>query len=68
MSSEESRTLWCFVEGNPYPYDVFDIPIVANVSRLKAKIKESIECLHDTCAARLKLFKVISLIPRAFAF
>jgi hypothetical protein len=52
------------MEGDPIPYDVFDIPIGANIARLKAMIKQKIECLHDTNPYHLKLLKVISLIPR----
>ncbi|KAF8333265.1 hypothetical protein F5887DRAFT_994782 [Amanita rubescens] len=63
MSSEESRTLWCLVEGDPRPYDVFDIPIDASVARLKAKIKERIECLRDTDADSLKLLKLNVMVP-----
>ncbi|KAF8343536.1 hypothetical protein F5887DRAFT_918364 [Amanita rubescens] len=63
MSPHKSRYLWCLVEGDPQPYDVFDIPIGANVARLKAMIKKRIECLHDTCADRLKLLKLNMMVP-----
>ena len=68
MSLQESRLLWCILEGDPKPYDVFDIPIGANVNKLKAAIKQKIEYLHDTNVYHLKLWKVVSLIPRAYAF
>jgi len=67
MSLEESRRLWCLLEGDPRPFDVFDVLIDANVARLKAKIIERIKCLHDTDPDCLKLWKVISLIPRVCA-
>lgn len=61
MSPQESRTLWCLVKGYPQPYDVFDIPIEANIARLKEKIKQRIKRLRDrdSDADDLKLFKVI---------
>jgi len=69
MSPQKSRTLWCLVEGDPMPYYVFDIPIGANVDRLKALIHErAIKLLHDTDARHLRLLKVISLIPRERIF
>jgi len=68
MSPQESRILWCFLEGNPKPYDIFDIPIGANVNRLKAAIKQRVRVLHDIDADNMKLWKVVSLIPGACAF
>ncbi|KAF8327351.1 hypothetical protein F5887DRAFT_1274679 [Amanita rubescens] len=63
MSPEESRTLWCFLEGNSMPYDVFDIPIGTNVIELKAMIKGRIKCLHDTDARHLRLLKLNMMVP-----
>jgi hypothetical protein len=60
MSPQESRLLWCFLEGDPKPYDVFDIPLSANVNQLKVMIKEKIESLHEINAYCLKLWKVIT--------
>ena len=68
MSPQESRSLWCSLEGNPKPYNVFDIPIGTNVFQLKALIQQTIKLLHNTDAYDLELLKVISLIPRACAF
>jgi Crinkler effector protein N-terminal domain len=68
MSPQESRIIWCLVEGDSNPYDIFDIPIEANVNRLKAAIKERIERLHNINPDGLKLRKVVSLIPGACAF
>ena len=68
MSPQEFRSIWCFLEGNPKPYYVFDIPIDANVFQLKALVQQTIKRLHNTDAYDLELLKVISLIPRACAF
>ena len=62
MSQEESRLLWFFLEGDPKPYDIFDIPLNANVNHLKTMIKEKIESLHEINAYCLRLMKV-TLIP-----
>ena len=70
MSSQVFRTLVCFLEGDPLgkPYDLVDTPIDANVIRLKAAIRNRINLLHNVNADGLKLWKVVSLIPRACAF
>ena len=68
MSPQESCILWCVVEGDPKPYDVFDIPIGDNVNQLKEAIKQRIKGLRDIDADRLELWKVVSLIPGACAF
>jgi hypothetical protein len=68
MSPQESRALWFYLEGDPMPYDIFDIPIGANVNRLKAAITLRIDYLHDINPDRLKLRKVVSSIPGAWAF
>jgi hypothetical protein len=68
MSPQESRILWCLVEGDPKPYDIIDIPIGAHVNRLKAAIQQRVKILHGVDADSLKLWKVVSLIPRACAF
>jgi Crinkler effector protein N-terminal domain len=68
MSPQESRSLWCFLEGDPIVYDVFDLPIRANVSRLKAAIQDRIKRLHVTNADHLQLWKVVSLIPGVCPF
>jgi len=52
-----------FPEGDPTPYDIFDIPLSANVNRLKATIKDKIECLHEINAYRLRLWKPNELLP-----
>jgi hypothetical protein len=63
MSPHESRNLVLFLEGDPLakPYDLFDVPIGANVFRLKAAIKERVKIHHDVDADRMKLRKVVSL-------
>jgi Crinkler effector protein N-terminal domain len=55
------------VEGYPQPYYVVDIPTGANVAQLKEIIKQRIKRFRDadSDAENLKLFKVISSIPRA---
>ena len=68
MSPQESRIIWCLVEGDPKPYDIFDVPIEANVNRLKAAIRQRVKILHDIDPDRLQLYKVVCLIPRACAF
>jgi len=68
MSPQESRLLWCVLEGDPTAYDVFDIPLTANVNKLKAMIKEKIESLHETNAYSLRLWKVVTLIPGTCVF
>jgi hypothetical protein len=70
MSPQESRTLVCILKGNPLakPYDIFDIPICANVFRSRAAIQDRIKRLHDIDADSLQLRKVVSLIPGACAF
>ena len=64
MSPQESRILWCLVEGDPIPYYVRDAPIGANVTQSKELITLSIERLNNR---RLKPWKVVSLIQRACA-
>jgi hypothetical protein len=56
------------VQGDPKPYDIFDIPIEANINRLKAKIQQWVKTLHDVDPDRLELRKVISLIPGTCTF
>jgi hypothetical protein len=68
MSPQESRMLWCVVKGDPKPYDIFDIPIEANVNRLKVKITQTVDGLRGTNPYNLTLLKVISLIPGACTF
>ena len=68
MSPQDSRSLWCFLESNSKTYNVFDIPIGANVFQLKALIQQTIKCVHNIDAYDLELLKVISLIPRACTF
>ncbi|KIL65206.1 hypothetical protein M378DRAFT_162472 [Amanita muscaria Koide BX008] len=65
MSLQESRRLWCFLEGDSKlkPYYIFDIPINANVDLLRVAIKKRIGCLRDIDADCLQLRKVVSLIP-----
>jgi hypothetical protein len=55
------------VEGYPQSYYVVDIPTGADVAQLKEIIKQRIKRFRDadSDAENLKLFKVISLIPRA---
>jgi hypothetical protein len=64
MSPQESRILWCLLEGDTKPYDIFDIPIVANVSRLKEAIQQRVKALRGVDADSLKLWKVVSLNSR----
>jgi hypothetical protein len=76
MSPQESQILWCLVEGDPMPYYVRDIPIGINVTQLKELITLSIVGRLGTLGQEerlskshnLKLWKVVSLIPRACAF
>ena len=70
MSSQVFCTLVCFLEGDPLgkPYDLVDTPVDANVIRLKAAIRNRINLLHNVNDDGLKLWKVVSLIPRACAF
>jgi hypothetical protein len=70
MSPQGSHNLVFFLEGDPLakPYDLFNTPIGASVFRLKAMIQQRVKILHDIDADCLKLWKVISLIPRACAF
>jgi Crinkler effector protein N-terminal domain len=68
MSPQESRTIWCLVEGDTKPYDIFDIPIEANVNRLKAAIQQRVRLLREIDPDRLQLYKVVSLIPGACTF
>jgi hypothetical protein len=68
MSSQESRILWCLVEGDPIPYYVRDIPIDANVTQLQELITQSIELLNNIKSHHLKLWKVVSSILGACAF
>ncbi|KAF8344494.1 hypothetical protein F5887DRAFT_262597 [Amanita rubescens] len=64
MSPQESRTLWCFLEGDRIPYEIYDIPIVENVDRLKALIHErAIKILYDTDARHLRLLKINEMVP-----
>ena len=57
------------MEGDPNPYDIFDIPIEANINRLKLKITQTVDSLRNTNPYNLKLLKVsISLIPGACSF
>ena len=67
MSPQESRVLWCIMESDPKPYDVF-VPIDAYVNQLKAAIQQRIKTLHGVDPDRLELRKVVSLIPGACAF
>ena len=68
MSPQESRSLWCFLEGNRKPYNVFDIPIDANIFQLKALIQQTIKRVHNMDTYGLELLKVISLIPWVCTF
>jgi hypothetical protein len=68
MSSQESRILWCLVEGCPKPYDIFDIPIDAHVNRLKEMIKQRVKALRDIDAENLELRKVVSLTLGVYTF
>ena len=61
MSPQESRTLWCLVEGDPIPYYVRDIPIGANVTQLKELLPDKIDCLDKINPRHLELRKVVSL-------
>ena len=63
MSSQESRILWCLVEGDTIPHYVRDIPIGANVTQLKEMLTQSIERLNNKKSLQLTLWKVVSLIP-----
>ena len=70
MSSQVFHTLVCSLEGDPLakPYDLIDTLIDTNIIRLKAAIRNRIDLLHNVNADGLKLWKVVSLIPRACAF
>jgi hypothetical protein len=70
MSPQESCNLVFFPEDDPLakPYNLFDILIGANTFQLKAVIQQRVKILHNIDADCLKLWKVISLIPRACAF
>ena len=68
MSPRESRLLRCILEGDPTPYDIFDIPLNANVNRLKAAIKDKIESLYEINPYCLRLWKVVTLIPESCTF
>ena len=61
MSPQESRILWCLVEGEPLPYYVRDIPIGANVTQLKESLSNKIDCLDKINPRHLELWKVVSL-------
>jgi hypothetical protein len=68
MSPQESRILWFVLEDDPKPYDIIDIPIVANVNGLRVAIQQRVKLLHAVDPDGLKLWKVVSFIPRACAF
>ena len=68
MSPQESRFLWCFLEGGRTGYSIKNISINTSVDLLKGMIQQKIKSLSDTDADDLKLWKVVSLIPRACAF
>jgi hypothetical protein len=67
MPLQESRRLWFVLEGDPEskPYDIFDIALGSNITRLKEAIQRRARCLCDSDieADCLKLRKVVSLIP-----
>ncbi|KAH9953864.1 hypothetical protein BGW80DRAFT_1451367 [Lactifluus volemus] len=63
MSPQESRILWCLVEGDPTPYYVYDIPIGANVTQLKGLITKSIESPNNIKSHHLDLWKLNEMVP-----
>jgi len=68
MSPQESRKLWCFLEGGQTGYSIENISINTRVDLLKGMIQQRIKRLDGTDPDDLKLWKVICLIPRACAF
>jgi len=63
MSPQESRILWCLVEGEPIPYYVRDIPIGANVTQLKELLPKKIDCLDKINPRHLELRKLNVIVP-----
>jgi hypothetical protein len=57
-----------FLEDNPLPFDLIDIPIGTNVFRLKAAIKQRVKNSCDVDADKLELWKVVSLVLGVCAF
>jgi hypothetical protein len=68
MSPQTYRLLWFFLEGGPKPYSINNISINDNVDLLKARIQQRVKLLNGIDPDDLKLWKVVSLIPRACAF
>ncbi|KIM48927.1 hypothetical protein M413DRAFT_15175 [Hebeloma cylindrosporum] len=60
MSPQESRLLWCCLEGDSKPYDIFDIPLRTNIDQLKCLIKQKIEFLHGINPHCLRLLQVLN--------
>ena len=69
MSPQESRILWCLVEGNPIPYYVHDIPIGAKCHSIEG-IDNTVNQMSQRHNKILPsaAWNVVSLIPRVCAF
>ena len=67
-TTQPSRSLWVFLEGDSKPYLIENISTRIVVDILKGVIQCSLKSLQDVDGDDLKLLKVVSLIPRACAF